>query len=736
MFEALRQAEAVLSSRAQSSIGCPACGHVNPGDVRFCGACGGRLVEIATLPPAPPSARTSSPELRATASPRASISSIGGRPMLGREAEVEALLAARQDTSSHPVWVHVQGESGVGKTRLLAEYAHRASGLGDVVVMAAPHPTGVPVPYHAVAGLLAGLLDVDESFLLRWSTGGPAISGEDAIRRVVHGARIEALSVDPMTAAGLAELGAPSGLPGPVRRSRAGAVAVALAAAVQAASPRASSGRILLVVDDLPRCDALTREALGHLMIRAAVSGLPLLLLTASSSSREGAPHPDCRVLPLRGIEVPALLAIDGAASPADTTAPSGAPAMRLVLPLQLEQARALVVGGVDGPLPPRLADLIMARLDRLERGARRVLQAAAVLGDGCTLSALRGVAAAEDLDRLDALVRQRLVTLGEERLQLVHPLVREIAEASIPSEARRALHARALAVAAATGASLEVRAEHACRASDLMTALLLLERCGDAALVRGDATGATHAYRRGVEVARRELLESGEEIVSAALVTFGRKLGQALEHAGDAAGAEGVLREALDMAGPEDKERARILVVLGRVATARDRRREAQRWLGQALEVAHAAGAPMLTAEAHLALSALRHAEGDTAAAVDAFRRGRDLLAGDQAAFVQLRASAGLGHVERLLATEPAVAPQVIEHGVRLVVADAAASASPALVAHATGLDGLSRLRLGDDGRGWMLLKDAESQATLAGDVESRDRWRAAAERALDPVS
>ena len=54
---------------------------------------------------------------------------------------------------------------------------------------------------------------------------------------------------------------------------------------------------------------------------------------------------------------------------------------------------------------------------------------------------------------------------------------------------------------------------------------------------------GAVLGYRRALEVARREVLETGDMMMDAALVTFSRKLGRALEHVSDLSGADGVLR-------------------------------------------------------------------------------------------------------------------------------------------------------------------------------------------------
>src|SRR6185369_15594498 len=92
-------------------------------------------------------------------------------------------------------------------------------------------------------------------------------------------------------------------------------------------------------------------------------------------------------------------------------------------------------------------------------------------------------------------------------------------------------------------------------------------------------------AFRRGLDLARREMMISGDDGLDRAVVTFSRKLGEALDASGDHAGADGVLREALELVGPASKERPRMSLQLGRVAARRDRARDATRLLGQAIE-------------------------------------------------------------------------------------------------------------------------------------------------------
>jgi serine/threonine-protein kinase len=75
-------------------------------------------------------------------------------------------------------------------------------------------------------------------------------------------------------------------------------------------------------------------------------------------------------------------------------------------------------------------------------------------------------------------------------------------------------------------------------------------------------------------------------------MLIFGQKLGQALTRSGNFSDAEGVLREALDIAGPSGADRARVLSALAHVAHGRQRAGEAVGFIEQAIEVAQRSGA------------------------------------------------------------------------------------------------------------------------------------------------
>lgn len=138
----------------------------------------------------------------------------------------------------------------------------------------------------------------------------------------------------------------------------------------------------------------------------------------------------------------------------------------------------------------------------------------------------------------------------------------------------------------------LEARALHEYNAQRTFTALLLLEQVASKAAQRGDIGGSVSSLRRGLDLARRELFRGELDDPMRAVLIFARKLGESLTAAGQFTDAEGVLREALDMAGPSGSDRARVLGALAQVLAIRGRTDEAHRYLLEALELAFSSGA------------------------------------------------------------------------------------------------------------------------------------------------
>lgn len=585
MASALRRIAAQLSPSGFEVV-CPACSARSPMNKRFCAECGSPLQ------------RHASPMPRASLPPRMTIARSQNSQLVGRDRELELMEALREAAYGRFVSAVVTGEAGVGRSRFLSEVAERTSLAGDLVLGAGPHDSGAPVAYHPIRLLVQGLLDGDDSALA-------LIADREG------GAR-------PLVAAGLRELIQPTGVLGAPHVSKVGAVACALAFAVNHAQARTQGKRIVLLVDDLHRCDGLSPHVLREL---PRYTGNASLLLMSVGNATRPLPLPDgTHTIKLRGFNMAQATAfISGVKLPMSDAAE---PSERQLVPLYLEQLQALGLPAENNnsrAVPPRLADVVATRIQRLNVSARRLLQAIAVLGLRAVQSAVEQIVEPEYLASLPQLLARGFVVESLGMFEIIHPLVRDLVEASTPAEVRRALHMRALSVATRNNAPLEVRAHHAYGSGETLSALVMLERLGDLSAARGDLDTAVLGFQRGIELARREVLESGDTSLDDVTASLGRRLGLVLARRGDYAGAEGVLREALEHSSPDGPQRAPILIALASAVSQRSREREAARLLGQALEIAYRDDVISLQAEVQLGLAALRRRENNVKSAVSA---------------------------------------------------------------------------------------------------------------------
>jgi serine/threonine-protein kinase len=265
---------------------------------------------------------------------------------------------------------------------------------------------------------------------------------------------------------------------------------------------------------------------------------------------------------------------------------------MRGIFPLYVEQLLRFTMEGGSDP-PSRLADLISHRMATLEPRARRVLQALGVLGDAVETEGIGEVLGRPDgvKETLDELIVAGMVTKNGSSHSLSHPLIRELVLGAIPAEVRRDLHARAVRVYEKREAPIEARALHAYYAQATLEALLLLEQVAERALARGDLNAGVEALRHALELARADVYRGELDDPLKAVAIFARKLGDALIRGGSYSDADGVLREALHVAGPTGAERAQLLATLARVAHGRERSEEAFGYIDEAIDVARRAG-------------------------------------------------------------------------------------------------------------------------------------------------
>ncbi|HEU4405898.1 MAG TPA: protein kinase [Polyangiaceae bacterium] len=562
---------------------CGQCWHPNPRGQKFCGECGTRLP--ASLAPdeaekraqaltQPASMPTSAPGSGPAAAPGATAPpGLLPLPFSEREDDLAWLDECRVGVRGTLLGARLVADEGYGKTRLLHEFLTIARAAGDRVVEVGPDPWWADVGCWALRQLVQKLAELPPS-------GGSGASWA--------GASTEAR-------AGLNELFGPGAegsgeeLSADARRYLA---AEALRWALARATQTAGRHRVVLVVEDLHRVDGASRNALSDALAEPPLA--PVLLLATHAPGFDPGWGEGGLVRPLTGLSPGTAVGLLGQASLGSNVDEAWASG-RGVPPMYVEQlVRFLQEGGSDPP--PRLVDVVSQRIERLSASRRCLLQALAVLGDGAERPDLARLLPDEGPpdQGLRRLVRAGMVAEGPgPRLRIAHPLVREVVAASTPADVRRSLHAAALDLLQdRPEVPLEVRALHALYAEDAFEALVLLDRVAAAAAARGDYAGAVLALRRGLELARREFFRGELDDPTQAAVVFGRKLGETLAQMGNYTDADGVLREALDLGGPLNPERANVLGALAHAALGRGRAPEAANFLREAIEAAKRVGA------------------------------------------------------------------------------------------------------------------------------------------------
>ena len=607
-------------------------------------------------------------------------------PLVGRRAELERFRAALGDLrgDGHGSAVHVRGEAGIGKTRLVEEFQREAQDAGLAGHAGLVLDFGAGTGRSAVRALALGLLEPD---------------GPEAPAARAHPE--DALFLDD-----LLERPRPPELQplhdaiDPTARARARERTLArLVERAAAARPR------LLLVEDVHWADAPTLGLLA--VLAAACRRCPCVLVTTSRI--EGDPLGPAWWAAVGGppvaIDLAPLAPAEARALAAPLLAANAAAAERCVEraggnPLFLEQLLRHAAEGLDAAVPGSVQSLVQARLDRLHAAEKATLQAASILGQRFELNALRAVL--DDIGPATVgLVDQALLRPTEGGLMFAHALVRDAVYDGMLRSRRRELHRRAAAWYDGRDASL--RAEH-------------LDRAGDP-----DAAAAYLAAARGLLAAQRHeqalpLAERGRELardpgvrfalaclgadllhdlgrMPAALAAYESALGEApgeVERCRALIGRAAVKRvtddldgafadlaaaETLAVAQDLVVERARIHFLRGNLCFPRGDIAGCLREHGRSLELARAAGAVEQEAAALGGLGDAEYVQGRMLSARDAFAR-----------CVALCQERGLGRIE--VANRPMLAfTRWLSGDSREALAEAeAAIAAAARIGHLRG--------------------------------------------------
>ena len=367
--------------------------------------------------------------------------------LVGRGADLAALRRAFDRVAGNGRVALVEGEAGIGKTRLVEELVADVRRLGAPVAWARGYEDEAGLPYRPVVDLLRERTQEDPGWL----------DGLDD-RVLAEVARLVPVAPEALS---------PRSLPDPVAPDEPGAEGRFLAALWDALT-RAVSADVpgVLVVDDAQWADEATLRLLSFGLRR--LDGRPVLVVvgwrtphdhpvhqTISAATRDGGAQvrlgrldEDAVVELLRSVSADD---VDPVVAHRYWTTTEGVPLM-LVEYLRASDAGEHVPSGVR--------EALLARLAPAGETARQVLSAAAVLGrsfDVDTVRAVSGRSDEETVASLEELVRRGLVRERDSDYDFDHELLRAVAYDQTSLARRRLLHRRAAAVVP----SLAAQARH-----------------------------------------------------------------------------------------------------------------------------------------------------------------------------------------------------------------------------------------------------------------------------------
>jgi DNA-binding CsgD family transcriptional regulator/tetratricopeptide (TPR) repeat protein len=452
---------------------------------------------------------------------------ISSPELIGRAAELSSLHAALDDArAGHGRVVVVEGDAGLGKTRLVEHFTSQAAGVR--VLAGGGVPLAADVPYAPMIEVFRGLA-----------------------------------SLYPPARDGLLPRGQPAsvGPPSPAR------LLSLTADAVRAAAGQAP---VVVVIEDLHWADASTCDLVSYLA--RVLRRDPVLLLVTVRAEELGAgrpvaemiselaraPHAERLVLhPLARDEVAAQLwGITGVTPPAGmveqmVTRAAGNPFF----------TEELLAAGADADVvPATVRDVVLTRVARLPAPGQRVLQAAAVIGRDVPHELLAAVTDPADLDRgLPTAAAHRLLEPHGDGYAFRHPLIQESVYADVMPAGRRDLHARVAAQLEASSAATTVTemAGHAVQVAFHWRAAGATGRALAAAVRAGGLAAAAHAPTEALAwyeyaAAAWEAVQNAAGVAGIERVTLMERAAETASLAGDNARAQALAREVLARIDPE----------------------------------------------------------------------------------------------------------------------------------------------------------------------------------------
>jgi class 3 adenylate cyclase/tetratricopeptide (TPR) repeat protein len=562
-------------------------------------------------------------------------------PLVGRVTELTLLegMWTRVVTDRRPHLVTLLGPSGIGKSRLLREFAKRIE-PGARVFRGRCRPYGETTGYGAFGHLvqqIAGAYDTDAASVARQKLA-------DRVAALVL--ETDSLAAHLEVLLGLSVAGEPD-------------KQLLLYSARRFVEAVAAEQPTVLSFEDIHWAEPALLDLIESLGTR--VRDVPLLLVTLArpelldARPMWGGGLPSYTAIPIHPLsdEEARTLALHVLAE-----RPDAAEAVdRLVQvsggnPLFLEELGASLAertADVAMALPTTVHAIIAARLDALPADERRVLQDASVIGRLFWRGAVLAISpeAAEVDERLDSLevrdfIRRQPTSriAGDREFVFKHLVTREVAYSTLPRVVRRERHASvARYLEGALGdrlpESASILAHHWREAGDPGRAAHYLMIAADVASRAWAKQQAVALYTEAIG-----LLEStrDRERLDECLVERAAARADGVASAAD-------LRQDLELltrvGGPH---RAKAMLVCVQVAMALTDAAASRTYVAEAIAAAREAGEPELEAMALSSLSEVTAMDGDVAAAIDLARESLEKLPGDAGMLGQ----AGLFHYWR----------------------------------------------------------------------------------------
>ncbi|WP_345024071.1 helix-turn-helix transcriptional regulator [Actinomadura keratinilytica] len=460
--------------------------------------------------------------------------------LIGRRAELAALTGALDRAAAGTAaTVLVGGDAGVGKTHLVGALARVVRDRGGAVLVGQCAELGESMPYLPLADAL-------------WRAARDPRQGE-AVRAVLASRPVlERLLPDgDDRSGGTSELGqqqlfgATLGLLGELGRA----------------------GPVLLVLEDLHWADRSTRRLLTFLS--RVLQHERVCLVGTYRTDDLHRRHP-LRPVVAELLRLPDVSAVDLRPFAPDETAAflSALSAGQAPPPDVVERVHARSEGNpfyaaelyaaarTGEELPARLADLLLARVERLGDDAQRVVRVAAVAGRRVGDELVRrvsGLGEAEVGAALREIVSHRLlVPDGADGYRFRHALLREAVYADLLPGERTRLHAAFAALLADDSGSAAELAYHSLAAHDLPVAFAASVRAGREAERVGAPAEALEHYDRALSL--WDAVPGPETAAGTDRVRLALAAVRAYGRSGEARRAVSRLRRLLETADPADR--------------------------------------------------------------------------------------------------------------------------------------------------------------------------------------